>query len=108
MCTDRRRPRWPALLLTGLALHAGADARAHDTLTTRPAEGPQNLPGGWPYIPAEYAPPAKPSTADTPSRTDAFSPARDEPPPGSAPDKDLASLVSHAISRLFCARCVRV
>lgn len=70
---ERKRPRWPALLVVGLALQAVAGEherppRGNDYFTTHPADIPPNLQGGWPYIPAEYTPPPEASAGKTLSR----------------------------------------
>lgn len=67
--------RWPALLLTGLALHAVAQAadpvrRGSSYFSTQPADGRQDLQHGWPPLGADYAPPPQPDAAAQPARTD--------------------------------------
>ena len=69
-----RHFRWPALLLTGLALHAVAQAadpvrRGSSYFATQPADGRQDLQHGWPPLGAEYAPP-QPDAAAPPAPTD--------------------------------------
>lgn len=71
--------RWPALLLTGLALHAVAQAadpvrRGSSYFATPPVDGRQDLQHGWPPLGAEYAPPP-PDAAAPPARTDRVPPA---------------------------------
>lgn len=67
-----RHFRWPALLLTGLALHAVAQTadpvrRGSSYFSTQPADGRQDLQHGWPPLGAEYAPPPPPDAAAPPA-----------------------------------------
>jgi ankyrin repeat protein len=83
-------PRWAALLLAGLALQAAADERdvpprSGSYFSTQPADGRQNLQGGWPVPGTEYAPPPTSDTGGSASRQDS--------PPRNAIDADLALAV---------------
>ncbi|MFH2089043.1 MAG: ankyrin repeat domain-containing protein [Pseudomonadota bacterium] len=67
--------RWPALLLTGLALHAVAQAadpvrRGSSYFSTQPADGRQDLQHGWPPLGAEYTPPQQSDATAPPTPTD--------------------------------------